>query len=65
MTDTNISTIEVEDVTIEQAIRKALQILHVEKKDVSIEVLKEEHRGLFGMKGADLAKIKVTLKHPH
>jgi predicted RNA-binding protein Jag len=63
MADTDLNTIEVEDVTVEQAIRKALQILHAKKNDVSIKVLKEEHKGLFGMKGAELAKIKVTLKH--
>jgi predicted RNA-binding protein Jag len=57
-------TIEVEDITIEDAIRKALKILHAKKRDVSIKVLKEEHKGLFGMKGADSAKIKATLKHP-
>lgn len=59
-----VRTIEVEDITIEDAIRKALQILHAKKSEVSIKVLKEEHKGLFGMKGADIAKIRVTLKHP-
>lgn len=57
-------TIEVEDITIEKAIRKALHILHAKKSEVSIKVLKEEKKGLFGMKGAGLAKISVTTK-PH
>lgn len=57
-----ITTIEVEDVTAEKAMRKALKALGAQKKEVTIEVLKEEQKGLFGMKGAELAKIKVTLK---
>ncbi len=56
-------TIEVEDLTVEQAIRKALRALHATKKEVTIKVVKEEHKGLFGMEGAELAKIRVTLKH--
>ncbi|MGB2630372.1 MAG: Jag N-terminal domain-containing protein [Candidatus Omnitrophota bacterium] len=60
-----LTTIEVEDITIEDAIRKALKILNAQKNDVAIEVLKEEHKGLFGMKGADNAKIRATLKRPH
>ncbi|MFH1837410.1 MAG: Jag N-terminal domain-containing protein [Candidatus Omnitrophota bacterium] len=54
-------TIEVEALTVEEAIKKALTLLKAEEKEVVIEVLKEEHKGLFGMKGAELAKIKVTL----
>ncbi|MFH1878704.1 MAG: Jag N-terminal domain-containing protein [Candidatus Omnitrophota bacterium] len=54
--------IEVEDITVEKAIKKALKMLNAKKKEVVIDVLKEEHKGLFGMKGADLAKIKVTRK---
>ncbi|MEA3488734.1 MAG: Jag N-terminal domain-containing protein [Candidatus Omnitrophota bacterium] len=54
--------IEVEAVTIEEAIRKALKTLHVKKQEVIIDVLKEEHKGLFGMQGAHQAKIRVTIK---
>ena len=61
---TETKTIEVEDVTVEAAIKKALKTLQAKKQEVNITVLKEEHKGLFGMEGADLAKIKVTLK-PH
>ena len=59
-----ITTIEIEDVTVEAAIRKALKTLHAKKAEVNVKVLKEEHKGLFGMKGAGLAKIKATLKTP-
>ncbi|MGB2598853.1 MAG: Jag N-terminal domain-containing protein [Candidatus Omnitrophota bacterium] len=65
MTKKEAKTIEVEAITIEKAIQKALKILNAKKSDVSIKVLKEEHKGLFGMKGADFAKISASLKHPH
>lgn len=55
-------TIEVEAPTVEKAIKKALTALHVKKKEVTIDVLKEEHKGLFGMEGAGLAKIRVTMR---
>lgn len=53
--------IEVEAVTIEEAIRKALRALNANKEAVTIKVLKEEHKGLFGMQGAELAKVRVFL----
>ena len=56
--------ITVEAITIEEAIKKALSALHATKRDVTIKVLKEEHKGLFGMKGKRLAKVKATLKTP-
>ncbi|RKY42155.1 MAG: hypothetical protein DRP85_03845 [Candidatus Makaraimicrobium thalassicum] len=55
-------TIEVEAISVEDAIRKALNMLNAKEQEVSIEVLKEENKGLFGMEGAELAKIKVTLE---
>lgn len=55
-------TIEVEGITVEEAIKKALSELQAKKKEVKIEVLKEEQKGLFGMKGAELAKIRATVK---
>lgn len=54
--------IEVEAKTVQAAIKEALSMLHVKENDVTIQVLKEEHKGLFGMEGAEKAKIKVTLK---
>ena len=56
------STIEIEAITVEEAIKKALKKLHATKKEVTIDVLKEEHKGLFGMEGAEPAKIRATLK---
>ncbi|MBU0683817.1 MAG: Jag N-terminal domain-containing protein [Candidatus Omnitrophota bacterium] len=55
-------SIEVEAGTIAEAIKKALGMLNVDEKEVTIKILKEEHKGLFGMEGAQLAKIKATLK---
>ena len=56
------NSIEVEGNTVEDAIKKALEILKVPKEDVEIKVVCEEQKGLFGMEGAKLAKIKVILK---
>ena len=64
LNDKKFTEIEVEAVTIEEAIRKALKTLNAKKSDVTIKVLKEEHKGLFGMQGAELAKIKVMIKAP-
>ncbi|MFA4889924.1 MAG: Jag N-terminal domain-containing protein [Candidatus Omnitrophota bacterium] len=55
-------TIEVEGATTREAIQKALKILGVTKDKVDIKILCEESKGLFGMDGQKLAKVKVTLK---
>ena len=53
---------EIEAKTTKEAIKIALQTLKVKRKYVEIKILREEHKGLFGMEGAELAKIKVTVK---
>lgn len=58
-------SIEVEGKTTKEAIAIALKKLRVTKDKVEIRVLSEEHKGLFGMNGHKLAKIKVTLKSEH
>ncbi len=55
-------TLEVEGRTVEEAIKKAIEILHVDRDAIEVKVVSEEKRGLFGMDGAKPAKIKVTLK---
>ncbi|MBU4473390.1 MAG: Jag N-terminal domain-containing protein [Candidatus Omnitrophica bacterium] len=55
------SSIEVEGKTVEEAIKKALKTLKLSKNQVKVEVLSEEKKGLFGMPGAKLAKIRVTV----
>jgi len=56
------TAIEVEAKTTHEAIKIALKKLKAKKEDVEIKILREEHKGLFGMAGAEPAKIKVTLK---
>jgi spoIIIJ-associated protein len=53
--------IEVEGKTTAEAVQKALRQLKVKREDVKIEVLCEEEKGLFGMEGAKMAKVKVSL----
>lgn len=53
---------EFEGINVEDAIKKALLNLDVTREAIDIKVVCEEKRGLFGMKGAKPAKIKVFLK---
>lgn len=55
-------TIEIEGKTVEEAIKRALEILNVPRDSIDIKVVCEEKKGLFGMEGSKLAKIKVRLK---
>ncbi|MDD5044104.1 MAG: Jag N-terminal domain-containing protein [Candidatus Omnitrophica bacterium] len=52
--------IEVEGKTAEEAVKKALKQLKLPRKSVKIQILSEEQKGLFGMPGAKLAKVRVT-----
>lgn len=53
---------EFEGTTVEEAIQKAVAELQVPKEKMDVRVVCEEKKGLFGMRGAKLAKIKVALK---
>jgi len=55
-------SIETEAKTTKEAIDIALKKLKVKKEDVDIKILREECKGLFGMEGAEPAKIKATIK---
>lgn len=55
-------SIEAEGKTTKEAIEKALKLLGVTKDKVDVKILCEECKGLFGMEGQKLAKVKVTLK---
>jgi len=57
-----MKSIETEGRTSQEAIKTALKKLGVSRNQVKVEILSEEHRGLFGMKGAKPARVKVTLK---
>ncbi|MDO5301411.1 MAG: RNA-binding cell elongation regulator Jag/EloR [Tissierellia bacterium] len=46
--------------TVEEAVDKALRQLHAKRSEVTIEVLEEPSKGLFGLLGAKEAVVKVT-----
>jgi spoIIIJ-associated protein len=56
-----LTTVDVEGKTAEEAIEKALLILKAGRKEVKVRILAEEQRGLFGMEGARPAKVRVAL----
>lgn len=56
-------SIDVEGVSVEKAIKRALEILNVPRDEVTVKIVSEEQKGLFGMEGAKPAKIKVTMKN--
>ncbi len=53
--------LEVEGKTVEEAVEKAVNQLKIQKKDLKIQVVSEEKKGLFGMEGGKPAKIRVTV----
>ena len=57
-----VKVIEVEAKTTQEAIKIALHKLRARREDVEIKILREEHKGLFGMEGAEPAKIKAIVK---
>ena len=56
-------SIEIEGSTVEEAIKKAINLFNVPREALSIKIVCEEKKGLFGMAGAKFAKIKVSLKN--
>ncbi|TAN61425.1 hypothetical protein EPN16_03340 [bacterium] len=56
-----LTTVDAEGKTAEEAIEKALHILKAGRKEVKVRILAEEQRGLFGMEGARPAKVRVAL----
>lgn len=57
-----MKSIEIEAKTPQEAIKIALKKLGVPRNKVEVKVLSEEDKGLFGMEGANLARVKVTVK---
>jgi len=55
------TSIEIEGKTVEEAVKIALKELKLPRKQVKIEVLSEEEKGLFGMAGAKPAKVRVSV----
>ena len=57
-----MNSVEISAKTREEAVEQALQQLDASISDVDIEVLDEGSKGLFGLFGSRLAKVRVTLK---
>ena len=55
-------SIEVEGGTVEEAIKRAIDFFNVSREEITVKVMCEGKKGLFGMEGAKLAKIKASLK---
>jgi len=53
---------EFEGNTLDEAINEAVLKLGIPKSGLEIKVVCEEKRGLFGMEGSKMAKIKVMIK---
>lgn len=62
MTPRTPRSVTVEGRTVQEAISKGLEILGVPRIRVAVHVLAEENRGLFGMRGAKPAKVRISLK---
>ena len=57
-----LTSVETEGKTPQEAIKKALSVLGVSRREVEVKILSEEEKGLFGMEGARPAKIRATLR---
>lgn len=57
----DLTSIDTEGKTAQEAIEKALLMLKASRKEVTVRILAEEQRGLFGMEGARPAKVRVAL----
>jgi len=58
----NKDEIEVEAKTAPEAIKIALAKLNAKRSEVDVQVLREEHKGLFSMQGTKLAKVRIKRK---
>ena len=58
-----VQSAEFEGATVDEAIKKAIDELGVPREGLNIKIVCEEQKGLFGMEGAKLAKIKVVRKN--
>lgn len=57
-----MKSVEIAAKTVESAVETALKELQVTREDVDVEVLDEPSKGLFGILGTKLAKVRVTVK---
>jgi spoIIIJ-associated protein len=54
-------SVEIEGISVEEAVKKALKELKLPRNKVKIDVLAEGVQGLFGMAGAKPAKVRVSM----
>lgn len=57
-----MESIEVEGKTVKEAVKIALQKLGLSRDEVTIKILHEGKKGLFGMGGSEPAKIRAIPK---
>ena len=57
-------SVEATGPTIQRAIQKALVLLRASRSEVRVKVLSEGEPGLFGMRGAKPAKVRVSRHTP-
>lgn len=62
MSNSESKTYDFEGSTIEDAIKKAVEELNINRDQMEVKIICEEKKGLFGMEGEKPARIKVTLK---
>jgi spoIIIJ-associated protein len=53
--------VTIERATVDEAVKAALEELKVEKEEVTVDVISEPSKGLFGLIGNKNAKVKVTV----
>lgn len=51
--------------TVEEAVKNALNELNISRDKVDVDILDEGSKGLFGLLGSKLAKVKVTVKNDY
>jgi spoIIIJ-associated protein len=56
-------SVETEGGTIDEAIARALDLLHIERERVDVEILENSSRGLLGF-GGKPARIRATVRNP-
>lgn len=55
-------SIEVEGKTVKEAVKIALEKLNLPRNKVTIKILHEGKKGLFGMEGSEPTRVRVTTK---
>jgi len=57
-----MKSIEVEAKTVKEAVKIALAKLNLPRNKVTIKILQEGKKGLFGMEGSEPTRVRVTVK---